>query len=107
MDYYSPTTAESDAKPMLSSSESLWPAGFTFIVDFNERIAQIPGDGNTGCISMTAAEDIGGFVAAACSQIPLAQWPVGEWGICGGSYTPNEVALVASRFRGMAGGKDD
>jgi len=30
-------------------------------------------DGKTGRISMTAADDIGGFVAAACKQLPLSQ----------------------------------
>ena len=100
MDYYSPTIVGINGKPKLASSESLWPPGFTFIVDLNRRIAQIPGDGNTGHISMTAAEDIGGFVAAACTQLPLSQWPAGEWGICGGSYTPNEVVSIVSKLRG-------
>jgi hypothetical protein len=101
LDYYSPTTLGTDGKETLASSKSLWPAGFTFIVELNQKVAEIPGDGNTGRVSMTAADDIGGFVAAACTQLPLAQWPVGEWGICGGSYTPNEVVAVASGVIGI------
>jgi len=101
LDYYSPTTVGADGKEILASSKSLWPAGFTFIVELNQRVAQIPGEGNTGRISMTAAEDIGGFVAAACTQLSLSRWPVGEWGICGGSYTPNEVVAVASVVIGI------
>jgi len=100
LDYYSPTTIDVDGKPTVASSASLWPAGFPFIVELNEKLAQIPGDGNTGQVSMTAADDIGGFVAAACTQLPLSQWPVGEWGICGNVYTPNEVVSIATKIRG-------
>jgi hypothetical protein len=100
LDYYSPTTMGADRKAGLASSASLWPAGFPFIVELNEKIGQIPGDGNTGLISMTAADDIGGFVAAACTQLPLDQWPIGEWGMCGNVYTPNEVVAIASKIRG-------
>jgi len=101
LDYYSPTTIEADGKSTLASSSSLWPNGFLFIVDLNEKLAEIPGDGNTGRISMTAADDIGGFVAAACTQLPLSEWPIGEWGICGSASTPNEVVAIASKFRGI------
>jgi len=101
LDYYSPTALGTDGKETLASSKSLWPAGFTFILDLNQRVAEFPGVGNTGRVSMTAADDIGGFVAAACTQLPLSQWPVGEWGICGGSYTPNEVVAVASGVIGI------
>lgn len=100
LDYYSPTTIEASGKATLASSASLWPAGFPFIVELNDKLAEIPGDGNTGQISMTAADDIGGFVAAACTQLPLSQWPIGEWGICGNVYTPNEVVAIASKVRG-------
>jgi hypothetical protein len=100
-DYYSPTSSGKYGKDKLASSETLWPAGFTFIVDFDQRVAEIPGDGKTGKIAMTAADDIGGFVAAACTQLPLSQWPIGEWGICGGLYTPNEIVSVATRVRGI------
>jgi hypothetical protein len=78
----------------------LWPDPFLFIVDLNEKRAAIPGDGNTGLISMTAADDIGGFVAAPCTRIPLSQWPIGEWGMCGNVYTPNQVVAIASKIRG-------
>ena len=101
LDYYSPTTTDSNGKAALASSTSLWPAGFTFIVELNDKLAQIPGDGNTGRISMTAADDIGGFVAAACTQLPLAQWPIGEWGVCGGAYTANQVFAIAERIAGI------
>lgn len=101
LDYYSPTIKQTDGQRKLASSESLWPSGFTLIVELNQRMAQIPGDGDTGHISMTSADDIGGFVATACTQLPLSQWPVGEWGICGGSYTPNEVVSAATRIRGI------
>ena len=101
LDYYSPTTLGTDGKETLASSNSLWPAGFTFILELNQSEAEIPGDGNTGRVSMTAADDIGGFVAAACTQLPLSRWPVGEWGMCGGSYTPNEVIAVATGVIGI------
>src|SRR5271163_4695265 len=101
LDYYSPTTIESDGKRSLASSASLWPNGFLFIVELNEKLAEIPGDGNTGRISVTAADDIGGFVAAACTQLPLSQWPIGEWGMCGSAYTPNEVVAIASVVIGI------
>jgi hypothetical protein len=101
LDYYSPSTADPDGKGRVASSETLWPAGFTFIVDFDKRLAEIPGNGDEGRVALTAADDIGGFVAAACSQLPLSDWPVGEWGICGGNYTPNEIVLAAKRARGI------
>jgi hypothetical protein len=50
---------------------------------------------------MTAAEDIGGFVAAACTQLPLSKWSIGEWGVCGGLYTPNEVVSIATSVGGL------
>jgi hypothetical protein len=100
LDYYSPSSSGTNGKDKLGSSDTLWPAGFTFIVDFDQRISEIPGDGNTGIIAFTAADDIGGFIAAAVTQLPLSHWPVGEWGICGGVYTPNEIALLAERLRG-------
>jgi hypothetical protein len=101
LDYYSPSTLGGDYKGKLASSETLWPAGFTFIVDFDQKLAEVPGDGDTGRIAQTAADDIGGFVAAASTQLPLSQWPVGEWGICGGLYTPNEIVSVAKKVRGI------
>jgi hypothetical protein len=101
LDYYTPTVIAADGKPALASSASLWPNPFLFIVDFNEKLAAIPGDGNTGRISMTAADDIGGFVAAACTQLPLSQWPIGEWGICGSVCTPKELVALASKIRGI------
>lgn len=101
LDYYSPSTPTLDGKGKLASSDTLWPAGFTFIVDFDQRVAEIPGDGDTGHIALTAAADIGGFVAAACTQLPLSRWPVGEWGISGGIYTPNEIISVAKNVRGI------
>jgi hypothetical protein len=101
LDYYSPATPGSNGKGKLASSETLWPAGFTFIVDFDEKVAEIPGDGGTGLIALTAADDIGGFLAAACTQLPLSEWPCGEWGICGGLYTPNEIVAIATKVRGM------
>lgn len=101
IDYYSPPIVKADGNAALASSASLWPNPFRFIVDLNEKLAEVPGDGNTGLISMTAADDIAGFVAAACTQLPLSQWPIGEWGICGGVYTPNEVVAIASKIRGI------
>ena len=101
LDYYSPTTRTVNDKGKLASSQTLWPAGFTFIVDFDQQVAEIPGDGDTGYIALTAADDIGGFVAAACTQLPLSQWPIGEWGICGGRYTANEIVSIGERVRGM------
>src|SRR5277367_5642642 len=95
LDYYSPMTPRADGKDKLASSETLWSAGFTFIVDFDQRVAEIPGDGDTGYIGFTSANDIGGFIAAACTQLPLSQWPVGEWAISGGVYTPNEIVSIA------------
>lgn len=100
LDYYSPSTKGTDGKDKLASSETLWSAGFTFIVDFDQKIAEIPGDGNTGRTALTAADDIGGFVAAACSQLPLSQWPVGEWGFSGGVYTTNQIVSIAQKVRG-------
>jgi hypothetical protein len=101
LDYYSPATLGLHNKGKLASSETLWPAGFTFIVDFDQQLAEVPGDGDTGYIALTAADDIAGFVAAACTQLPLCKWPVGEWGICGGLYTPNAIVSVARRVRGI------
>jgi hypothetical protein len=101
VDYYSPKSLGTDGLVKLASSETLWPSPFSIVVDLNQRTAQIPGAGKTGHISMTSADDIGGFVAAACTQLPLSEWPVGEWGICGGSYTPNEVVSIASKIRGI------
>jgi hypothetical protein len=49
---------------------------------------------------MTTADDIAGFVAAACTQLPLSQWPIGEWGMCGNVYTPNQIVAIASKIRG-------
>ena len=100
LDYYSPSSPGTNGKDKLGSSDTLWPAGFTFIVDFDQKISEIPGDGNTGIIAFTAADDIGGFIAAAVTQLPLLDWPVGEWGICGGVYTPNQIVLIAERLRG-------
>ena len=100
MDYYSPASLGTNGKDTLASSETLWPAGFTFIVDLNKQVAEIPGDGDTAHLAMTAADDIGGFIAAACTQLHLSQWPVGEWGICGGLYTPNEIVSIATKVRG-------
>jgi hypothetical protein len=102
LDYYSPATIGVDGDlGTLASSASLWPAGFLFIVDLNEKLAEIPGNGNTGRISLTTADDIGGFVAAACTQLPLSQWPIGEWGMCGNVYTPNEIVAIVSKIRGI------
>lgn len=78
LDYYSPSSPRTTGRDKLASSETLWPAGFTFIVDFDKKTAEIPGDGNTGTIAFTAANDVGGFVAAACTQLPLSAWPAGE-----------------------------
>ena len=100
LDYYSPATLAVNTKGKLASSETLWPAGFTFIVDFDQQFAEVPGNGDTGYIALTAADDVGGFVAAACTQLPLSQWPMGEWGICGGLYTPNEIVSIGKRVRG-------
>ena len=100
LDYYSPSSTGLKGKDKLASSETLWPAGFTFIVDFDKKITEVPGDGETGLIAFTAADDIGGFIAAACTQLSLSQWPTGEWGFCGGLYTPNEVVRVAETIRG-------
>lgn len=100
LDYYSPSTNAPDGKDKLASSESLWSAGFIFIVDFDEKVAEVPGDGDTGRIALTAADDIGEFIAAACTQLPLSEWPIGEWGICGGVYTPNQIVSIAQKVRG-------
>ena len=105
LDYYSPSSTGLAGKDKLASSETLWPAGFTFIVDFDKKITEVPGDGDTGLIAFTAADDIGGFIAAACTQLSLAQWPTGEWGFCGGLYTPNEVVRVAETIRGSKLGR--
>jgi hypothetical protein len=104
LDYYAPSSPGIGGKDKLASSETLWPAGFTFIVDFDKKLAEVPGDGDTGSIAFTAADDIGGFVAAACSQLALAQWPTGEWGICCGLYTPNDIIRVAEIIRGSKPG---
>jgi hypothetical protein len=42
LDYYSFTIPETDGPDKLSSSETLWTGGFTFIVDFNHRLAEVP-----------------------------------------------------------------
>ena len=101
LDYYSPATLGPESKGKLASSETMWPAGFTFIVDFDRKVAEIPENGDMGFIGLTAADDIGGFVAAACTQLPLCEWPVGEWGICGGLYTPNQIVSIAEKVRGI------
>jgi hypothetical protein len=88
MDYYSPETPLADGTRKLASSESLLSFGFIEIFDVGKRVAEIPGGGETGRISFTAADDVGGFVAAACSF----GWRSGRWG--SGRYVVGRILHI-------------
>jgi len=98
MDYYSPETPLADGTRKLASSQSLLSFGFIEIFNVGKRVAEIPGSGETGRISFTAADDVGGLLRLRVASV--GEWPVGEWEICRGSYTPYQVLEAAEGVRG-------